>query len=148
MEALDVLRTEKGYLEVGVDTDGTTSPLDVGWARPISGKSADFIGKRSLSRPNDLRLDRLQLVGLIPRDVQQFVPVGSHIINSDDRHAEGHVTSSCISPTLQRSIAMAMLKAGHTRQGEIIMVDVEDRQIEADVAPLSFLDPACEKLKL
>jgi len=43
---------------------------------------------------------------------------------------------------------MAMLKAGHTRQGEIIMVDVEDRQIEANVAPLSFLDPACEKLKL
>ena len=90
---------------------------------------------------------RLQLVGLIPRDVQQFVPVGSHIISRDSGHAEGHVTSSCISPTLQRSIAMAMLKAGHARQGEISMVDVEDRQIEAEVAPLSFFDPACEKLK-
>jgi len=42
---------------------------------------------------------------------------------------------------------MAMLKAGHARQGEISMVDVEDRQIEAEVAPFSFFDPACEKLK-
>jgi sarcosine oxidase subunit alpha len=146
MEALDVLRTEKGYLEVGVDTDVTTSPLDVGWAVPISKKPADFIGKRSLSRSNDLRQDRLQLVGLIPRDVRQFIPVGSHIINRDGGHAEGHVTSSCISPTLQCSIAMAMLESGHRRRGEVIMVDVENRQYEAEVSPLSFFDPACERL--
>ena len=92
------LRTEKGFLEVGVDTDVSTSPLDVGWAAPISKKTADFIGKRSLSRPNDTRPDRLQLVGLKPLASQQFIPVGSHIVARDSRKPEEHITSSCISP--------------------------------------------------
>lgn len=44
------LRTEKGYLHVGADTDGTTTPLDVGWGPAISRKAKDFAGKRSLTR--------------------------------------------------------------------------------------------------
>jgi sarcosine oxidase subunit alpha len=146
MEALDILRMEKGYLEVGVDTDISTNPLDVGWAIPISKKKADFIGKRSLSRPHDTRPDRLQLVGLEPSDKDRFIPVGSHIVMADDGHAEGHVTSSCISPTLKRSICMAMLKSGHSRQGEEIVIDVDGRQAAARVVPLTFFDPAGERL--
>ncbi|MEE4217218.1 MAG: sarcosine oxidase subunit alpha family protein [Xanthomonadales bacterium] len=141
MEALDVLRTEKGYLEVGVDTDISTNPLDVGWAVPISKKQADFIGKRSLERKNDLRTDRLQLVGLEPRDRNGFVPVGSQIVDTQRAQAEGHVTSSCISPTLERSICMAMLKSGHARLGEEVIIDVEGRQAAAKVVPLTFFDP-------
>jgi len=146
MEALDILRTEKGFLEVGIDTDISTSPLDVGWAVPISKKTADFIGKRSLSRPNDTRPDRLQLVGLKPRDSQQFIPVGSHIISRSSLQPEGHITSSCISPTLGHSIAMAMLKSGHARQGEKVVIDVDAQHFDAEVVPLGFHDPKGERL--
>ncbi len=141
MEALDVLRTEKGFLEVGVDTDISTSPLDVGWAVPIARKSADFIGKRSLTRPNDIRPDRLQLVGLKPLDTQEFIPVGSHIVCREGLKPEGHVTSSCLSPTLGHSIAMAMLKSGQTRLGETITIDVDEQHFEAEVVALGFYDP-------
>jgi len=146
MEALDVLRTEKGFLEVGVDTDVSTSPLDVGWAVPIAKKTADFIGKRSLSRPNDTRPDRLQLVGLKPLATQQFIPVGSHIVDRDSLKPEGHITSSCISPVLGHSIAMAMLKSGYARQGETIAIDVETRLFDAELVPLGFYDPGGERL--
>ena len=144
----ETLRTEKGFLEVGVDTDVCTSSLDVGWAVPISKKTVDFIGKRLLSRPNDTRPDRLQLVGLKPLASQQFIPVGSHIVTRDSRKPEGHITSSCISPTLGRSIAMAMLKSGHTRQGEKVVIDVENRLYDAELVPLGFYDPGGERLKM
>lgn len=49
---------------IGVDTDGTTLPGDVGMARLIAKKSWDFIGRRSLLRSGALRDDRPQLVGL------------------------------------------------------------------------------------
>jgi len=146
MEALDVLRTEKGFLEVGVDTDISTSPLDVGWAVPIAKKKADFIGKRSLARPNDKREDRLQLVGLKPSNMKQFIPVGSHIITREGLKPEGHVTSSCISPALGHSIAMAMLESGQARQGEMIVIDVDKQHFDAEVVPLGFYDPKGQRI--
>jgi glycine cleavage system aminomethyltransferase T len=51
-----------------LDTDGTTSPDDVGWGGVARRKQADFIGKRSLARPENLRPDRLPLVGLVSGD--------------------------------------------------------------------------------
>lgn len=148
MEALDVLRIEKGFLEVGVETDGSTTPLDVGWATPISKKKADFIGKRSLSRPNDRRSDRLQLVGLLGTSLSRHLPVGSHIINSQTGRSEGHVTSSCLSPTLGQSIAMAMLTSGHGRMEEAVIVDADGERLEAKVVPPNFFDPGGARLKM
>ncbi len=51
LEAVLLLRLEKGYLHVGADTDGTTTPADVGWGEIAAKKKADFIGKRSLDAP-------------------------------------------------------------------------------------------------
>ncbi|MFQ5982883.1 MAG: 2Fe-2S iron-sulfur cluster-binding protein, partial [Woeseiaceae bacterium] len=47
IEALMLLRTEKGFLHVGVDTDGTTNPLDIGFGRVVENKKGDFVGARS-----------------------------------------------------------------------------------------------------
>lgn len=145
-EALDILRLEKGYLEVGVDTDVTTTPLDVGWAGAIARKTADFIGKRSLSRPAQADPGRLQLVGLEPFDRTALLPVGAHIIDPATRRPQGHVTSSCLSPTLQKSIAMAQLAGGHTRLDETVTVDVEGSSIQARVVPLAFYNPEGQRL--
>jgi sarcosine oxidase, subunit alpha len=64
LDALEVLRLEKGFLHVGTDTDGTTVPDDVGWGKVAASKAADYIGKRSLRLPEYTRSDRLQLIGL------------------------------------------------------------------------------------
>jgi sarcosine oxidase subunit alpha len=66
LDAIMQLRLEKGFLHVGGDTDGTTVPDDVGWGKVASGKTADFIGRRSLTLSENRRSDRLQLVGLVP----------------------------------------------------------------------------------
>ena len=63
IDAWMLLRTEKGYLHVGSDTDGTTTPDDIGWGH-IHRRADDFVGRRSLLRPANTRADRFQLVGL------------------------------------------------------------------------------------
>ena len=66
-EAMHVLRAEKGYIIVGQETDGTVIPDDLGLDWAIGKTKRDFVGKRSLTRPDMLRPDRKQLVGLLTR---------------------------------------------------------------------------------
>ena len=51
---MHVLRAEKGYIIVGQDTDGTLTPDDAGLGWAIGKAKPDFVGKRSLSRPDML----------------------------------------------------------------------------------------------
>jgi len=147
MEALDILRVEKGYLEVGAETDAATTPLDVGWGAPIAKKQADFIGKRSLARAADQDANRLQLVGLISGDHARAIPIGSHILNDETQRSDGHITSSCLSPTLGHAIALAMLRSGQHRIGETVHVDIDGRIQPVSVVAPAFYDPEGERLR-
>src|SRR5665811_57090 len=64
-EAMHVMRAEKGYIIVGQETDGTVTPNDLGLEWAIGKAKKDFVGKRSLARPDILLADRKQLVGLL-----------------------------------------------------------------------------------
>ena len=67
-ETMHVLRAEKGYIIVGQETDGTATPDDVnlGWA--VGKAKKDFVGKRSVLRPEMTGAGRKQLVGLLTVD--------------------------------------------------------------------------------
>jgi sarcosine oxidase, subunit alpha len=147
VEALQTMRVEKGYIHIGTDTDGTTQPSDIGFGRGVQNKTANFIGRRSLSRPVSCDAGRLQLVGLIPIDRRTRLPVGAHLArNPPPTRTEGHVTSSVMSPELGRPIALAMLVGGATRSGEHIGVHHLGTTIGAEVVPLPFVDPTGSRL--
>lgn len=147
IEALMVLRTEKGYLHVGADTDGTTLPGDVGMDRGVAAKKAAFVGRRSLSRPAARDPQRLQLVGLLPLDRRSRLPVGAHVCaQRPPAAAEGHVTSSCCSPVLGHPVALALLRRGRARTGERITVWHLGTATEAEVVALPFYDAAGARL--
>jgi sarcosine oxidase, subunit alpha len=142
VEALQIMRVEKGYIHIGTDTDGTTQPSDIGFGRGMKNKSANFIGRRSLSRPVSRDAGRLQLVGLIPVDQRTRLPVGAHLARTPPpTRTEGYITSSVMSPELGRPIALAMLAGGATRSGEHIGVHHLGTTIDAEVVPLPFVDP-------
>jgi len=142
IEALQVLRIEKGYLHIGTDTDGTTLPADVGMARGIERKIAHFVGGRSLSRPTALDPQRLQLVGLRPVDGRTPLPVGAHIApHAPPAPIDGRVTSSCPSPALREPIALALLTRGSQRIGERVKVYHLGTEIQAQVVKTPFVDP-------
>ncbi|HYM42007.1 MAG TPA: 2Fe-2S iron-sulfur cluster-binding protein [Steroidobacteraceae bacterium] len=142
IEALQVLRVEKGFIHIGTDTDGTTLPGDVGLARGIEGKSANFVGRRSLSRPAARDPDRLQLVGLIPADGRTLLPVGAQIAaHAPPATADGRVTSSFMSPELGFPVALGLLARGAQRTGERLRLYHLGQEIAARVVRLPFIDP-------
>ena len=148
VETLMVLRTEKGFLHVGSDTDGTSTPLDVGFAAIIAKKQGDFIGRRSLMRPSVQLPDRRQLIGLEPVKASNRLVAGSHLVTSKGgkRRSEGFVTSACVSPTLGKSIGLGLLERGFSRQGEIVTVFDQGRSFEARVVASAFFDPNGERM--
>lgn len=125
IEALMVMRTEKGFLHVGSDTDGTTLPQDIGFGVLLEKRPDDFIGKRSAMRPDGMRADRRQLVGLDAVGSADVLPVGAHIRGLDENDpgpSQGWVTSSVYSPTLNRPIAMGVVSGGRARLGQDVQV--------------------------
>ena len=78
-ETMHVLRAEKGYIIVGQETDGTVTPDDVGLSGMIAKAKRDFVGKRSLARPDVVASGRKQLVGLV----------------TDDRHGRARPLAEC-----------------------------------------------------
>jgi sarcosine oxidase, subunit alpha len=148
-EAMHVLRAEKGFIVVGQETDGTVTPLDLGMDRLVS-KTKDFIGRRSLRRPDTVRPDRKQLVGVLPDDANAVLPEGVHLVPGDlpeprPRYgrtipALGHVTSSYWSENLGRSFALALVKSGRARIGEAVWAPLEGRNLRARIVEPVFWD--------
>jgi len=148
IEALIVLRTEKGYLEVGGDTDGMTNALDVGFGGIVAKKLTDFVGKRSLLRAEDQRKDRRQFVGVEPLNQNEKLQSGAHFVTPQDagRRSQGVVTSACFSPTLKRAIGLGLLERGFERKGETVTVFDDGRTFDVRITDPAFYDPTGEKM--
>jgi sarcosine oxidase, subunit alpha len=148
IEALEIMRTEKGFIHIGTDTDGTTLPQDIGFARALERKAANFVGRRSLLRPAARDLDRFQLVALSPADRRTVLPVGAQVsAAAPPMRTEGHVTSSYWSPELGCPVALGMLARGTQRLGEKLRVHHLGKVIDAEVVKAPFIDPKGERLR-
>jgi len=143
-ETMHVLRAEKGFIIVGQDTDGTLTPYDAGLDWAVGKKKPDFVGKRSLTRPDIVAAGRKQLVGLLTDDPNEVLEEGAQIV-ADPHQAVpmtmlGHVTSSYWSATLGRSIAIAMVAGGQGRMGETLHIPMPGKTIAAKVTGMVFYD--------
>ena len=155
-ETMHVLRAEKGYIIVGQESDGTVIPDDVGLSGMVGKAKPDFVGKRSLARPDMLLPDRKQLVGLLTVDPMIVLEEGAQVVAGAETSSQGgptgsiqslgHVTSSYLSATLGRSIALAMVSAGRSRKGTRLTVPMPGRDVEVDVTEPVFYDPRGERL--
>ena len=148
IEALQDLRTEKGYLHVGTDTDGRTLPTDIGMGEALAKKSEDFVGRRSLERAEAKRPDRLQLVGLSADDPGTVLPVGAHVVADPKARlgSQGYVTSSCMSEALGRTVALGLVQGGRSRHGESVAIYCNGRLWPAHIVSPQWYDPKGERL--
>ncbi|MCJ8323460.1 MAG: sarcosine oxidase subunit alpha family protein [Rhizobiales bacterium] len=151
LEALMAMRTEKGFIHIGVDTDSTTIPGDVGFGVPAAKKKVNYIGKRSLLRPESVRKDREILVGLKVVGAASLTPGGIILASGYDNAPapmDGRVTSSYNSPTMGHAVALGMLKDGHNRMGEIVKIYDLAGMSQAEVVKPCFFDPQGERLNV
>jgi sarcosine oxidase subunit alpha len=143
-EGMHVMRAEKGYVIVGQETDGTVTLADLGLDWAIGKTKKDFVGKRSLARPDMLAADRKQLVGLLTNDPAVVLEEGAQVTESANpptgSSALGHVTSSYRSETRGRSIALALVAAGRSRMGGKLNVLMPGGAVQATVTAPIFYD--------
>jgi sarcosine oxidase, subunit alpha len=149
-EAMHVMRAEKGYVIVGQETDGTVTLADLGLDWAIGKAKKDFVGKRSLARPDMLAANRKQLVGLLTDDPRVLLEEGAQVTESANppagSSALGHVTSSYMSEAVGRPIALALIAAGRSRIGAKLYVPMPGRAVRVTVAGPVFHDKAGTRL--
>jgi sarcosine oxidase subunit alpha len=149
-ETMHVLRAEKGYIIVGQETDGTVTPDDVGLSGMIAKAKKDFVGKRSLARPDVVARGRKQLVGLVTDDSRLVLDEGAQLVDDPGQPVPmrmlGHVTSSYASPTCGRSIALALVADGRARLGSHLHATTPEGFARVTVVDPVFLDPTGERI--
>ncbi|WP_299928972.1 sarcosine oxidase subunit alpha family protein [uncultured Pelagimonas sp.] len=151
MEALNVLRIEKGFV-THAEINGTATADDLGYGRMVSAKK-DCIGKVMSRRPGLSGPERAQLVGLRPTAAIKEMPAGAHLFEAQSTATRendlGYVTSTCYSPTLGEVRALALLQNGRARHGEVIKLVDHLRGVETlcEVTDPVAFDPEGGRLR-
>jgi methylglutamate dehydrogenase subunit C len=150
MEALNVLRIEKGFI-THAEIHGRITAYDIGMEKMVSAKK-DCIGKAPATRPGMTGPEREQLVGLRPVG-NTAISAGAHLFKTSDpvhrTHDQGYVTSVGYSPTLNTWLGLAFLKDGRGRHGETIRLVDHLRDIDClcTVSDPVFFDTEGTKLR-
>jgi len=151
MEALNVLRIEKGFI-THAEIHGRTTAFDIGMGRMVSDKK-DCIGKTLSQRPGLLDPDRERLVGLKPVGAVKLITAGAHLFERDAEPTRendlGYVTSAGYSPTLGHVVALGFLRRGPDRIGEVVKMVDHLRGVETlcEVVNPVFFDPEGGRLR-
>ncbi|WP_341864049.1 sarcosine oxidase subunit alpha family protein [Gymnodinialimonas sp. 57CJ19] len=145
MEALNVLRIEKGFITHS-EIHGRVTAFDVGMQGMMS-KKKDFIGKAAATRPGLLEANRERLIGLKPVGEVKELTSGAHLFDADAaltrENSQGYVTSVGYSPTLGHFIGLGFLRDGPNRAGHHLkMVDhMRGVTAEVEICDPVFFDP-------
>ena len=150
MEALNVLRIEKGFV-THAEIHGRVTAFDIGMEKMISAKK-DCIGKTAAARPGMVGSERDQLVGIRPLG-SALITAGAHLflpgLGLTRPNSQGYLTSVGYSPVFEKHLALGFLKDGRARHGEQIRVVDRLRGIDvlAEVCDPVFLDKEGDRLR-
>jgi len=132
--ARDTLRLEAGMPLYGHELNETIDPLSagLGWAVDLS---KDFVGAEAL-RAIAKNGPKRKLVGL-ELEGRRIARQDTPILN-DKNEAIGVATSGTFGPTVQKSIAMALVDSAYTTEGTMLQADLKSTLIPAKVVKLPF----------
>jgi len=142
VEAQRVLRLEKGHAIVAQDTDNLTNPFEAGMGWAVRMQKPFFIGQRSL-RIHVRRGARQKLIGfeLAPDQVASGAAIRESNLLIHLGGIAGRVTSVAQSPTLGRTIGLAMAAPNLAAPGTPIVIRASDgRLVSARVVRTPFLE--------
>ncbi len=133
--AMNIRRMEAAILNIGAEIDWTTSPLELGWEAMIDWPR-DFIGREALARQRDAGVTR-RMAGL-RLDGTTVARGGDPVLHNGSE--VGLLSSAMWGPTIEASIALAMLATPAWQDGTRLTVATVDGEIAAEVVPLPFFD--------
>jgi sarcosine oxidase subunit alpha len=147
LEALDILRVEKGYL-VDSEMNGQATPMDLGMEKLLK-IGNPCVGRALIEREAFHESERPILVGLQAADVKARFLAGAQVVTHvDPARSVGYVTSAVFSPTLERWIGLALVGRHVSEIGTHLIARDPLRQLETHVAVVSAVhfDPRGERM--
>ena len=144
MEALGTLRIEKGHV-TGVELDGRVTIDDAGLGKMASTKKP-FIGSALRQRPELLKQDRPQLVGIFPKDRSRRFKGGSILCQPGEPSGfgDGWVTAVTHSPALGHWIGLGYISGGADAwRGKPVLANDLTRSgdVEVEIVSPHMVDP-------
>jgi sarcosine oxidase subunit alpha len=139
LEALELLRIEKGHIEVGAEIDGRRTPGDLGLQKMLNPRGG-YVGAQGLARPVLQAAGRQTLVGL---EADRPIPEGAMLISRQGAAPQGHVSSAGRRLNGTGGVALGLLENGAARLGESLLAASPTRGalVPVRVAAAHFYDP-------
>lgn len=134
LAARDTLRFEASFCLYGHELNDTTSPLEAGLSWVVKLGKTSFIGKDALVREKKERPKR-RLIGL---ELE-----GRNIARQDfvvyrDGVPAGRVTSGSFSPTLKKSLCMALVRNDPAASSGAYSIEIRNKMSAAKITKLPF----------
>jgi len=139
--ARDTLRFEASLPLYGHEISDKITPLEAGLKMFVALDKTDFIGKKALDEQMEKGLTR-RVVGLELKEMgipRQGYPV------YQDAEEIGYITTGYLSITLNKPIAMVMLKTEYAKKGTEVSVEIRKRMVPAFVRDKKFLQKNYKK---
>lgn len=131
--ARDTLRFEACLPLYGHEINNTINPLEAGLSMFVKLDNDDFIGKEALVKIKEMGTTR-KLVGL---EVSKGIAREGYVVLVDDQEI-GYITTGYKSPTIGKSIALALIDKKHGSLGTDVIIQVRKKQIPATVVSKRF----------
>jgi heterotetrameric sarcosine oxidase alpha subunit len=147
LDAVDILRVEKGYL-VSSEINGETTPLDLGLDALVRAGNP-CLGRELLDRPAFHEPHRPRLVGLRAADGRASFLGGAQLtLPEETRHPCGYVTSSVYSPTLDEWLGLALVARSIDLETRLVARDpLRGSEVAVRVVPPVHFDPDGTRMK-
>ena len=119
----------------GQELSPEITPLEAGIGFAVKlNKEADFIGKEALKKQKENGVPR-KLVGI--EMIDRGIPRHDYPVFVGEEQI-GFVTTGTQSPTLNKNIGLALLKAEHAVIGNEIQVEIRGKHLKATVVASPF----------
>ncbi len=143
LDALKLLRLEKGHFIIGLDTDFDCTPAKVGAEWAVKMDKPDFVGRPALERlariPRERSLLPLTFEGRrAPEEGAQLFVAGTHV---------GNITSSRFSPVLGMGVALGWVRHPVDAPPAAVLARDTRGELAGTVTKAPFYDPRGERLR-
>ena len=145
LDALELLRLEKGHIYIGQDTMPDSTPAKLGMRWAVAAKKPIFLGKLALERMAALPLER-RLVGVAFEHGAPTPEPGAPLF--DGANIVGRLTSCMASPAVGCAIGLAWTYAeAGAFPGAFEARLISGARVRGSVVPTPFYDPQGAKLR-
>lgn len=134
--ARDTLRLEACYSLYGHELSDKITPIEASIGFCVKDKPVDFNGKKILiDQKNNGTARKIVGVELIDKGI-----IRDHyeVYDKEGKDQIGYITSGTFSPTLKKSIGLALLKTQYTAIGSEITIEIKGKKLKAKVVQTPF----------